>query len=353
MPNLPFKKWPKDDKSIAGNSRGLRKLYEQGFAGCEWRPRKIAAANELFDDDIRRYGGWPIGEDAARIFGVEDYGRNRISLNFLDVEKFYRDPFPGPPQIYGDCVSRSQANSDLITVCCECARGDQPDEVSGLIEGPPEISEIGQQQGCFASEYTYAFRGYSSHGWQCSLGASTSTKYGVLVRQEYPGWDLTRYTKKTVTKYGKRSPDEKYVEIGKQHLIRTSTRITGMEQVRDFCAGGFGISSCGGESFSSVRNEDGACRRTRKGWNHAMSVSSFDERPLTVQKYGEPLVLFQNSWGRNSVSGPRKIGGLEIEIPHGSFWARWSDVRKRSYYAMSSAMGWKPKKRHRVRSSWG
>ena len=348
MPRL-FRRWPSGDDAFAGNAKSLRSLYEQGYAGCEIRPKQVAAANEVFAEEIGRAGGWPIGEDAARLFGVEDYGKGKLALNFLDVQKLYPEAFPGPPQLVGDCVSKSQANADLITVCCECARG-KPDEISGLIEGAPDIPLEGQANGAFASEYTYAFRCYSSHGWQCSLGAKTSTRHGVLIRKKYDGWDLTNYTRATVSKYGRRPPNDRYCDIGRQHLIRTSTRVTGMEQLRDFVAAGFGVTSCGGESFSSTRNEHGVSKRTRAGWSHAMAVSAVDCRDKTVAKYG-PLFLLQNSWGAY-LNGPRKVRGTDTEIPKGSFWARWEDIKHRSFYAMSSAMGWKPKRLHRITTRW-
>ena len=348
MPRL-FRRWPSGDDAFAGNAKSLRSLYEQGYAGCEIRPKQVAAANEVFAEEIGRAGGWPIGEDAARLFGVEDYGKGKLALNFLDVQKLYPEAFPGPPQLVGDCVSKSQANADLITVCCECARG-KPDEISGLIEGAPDIPLEGQANGAFASEYTYAFRGYSSHGWQCSLGAKTSTRHGVLIRKKYDGWDLTNYTRATVSKYGRRPPNDRYCDIGRQHLIRTSTRVTGMEQLRDFVAAGFGVTSCGGESFSSTRNEHGVSKRTRAGWSHAMAVSAVDCRDKTVAKYG-PLFLLQNSWGAY-LNGPRKVRGTDTEIPKGSFWARLEDIKHRSFYAMSSAMGWKPKRLHRITTRW-
>ena len=348
MPRL-FRLWPKGDDAFADDVRALRSLYEQGYAGCETRPKKVAAANEVFADAIGVAGGWPIGEDAARIFGIEDYGKGKLALNFLDVQALYPEALPGPPQLVGDCVSKSQANADLITVSCECIRG-KPDEISGLIEGAPDIPLEGQANGAFASEYTYGFRGYSSQGWQCSLGAKTSTQQGVLVRKKYDGWDLTNYTRATVSRYGRRPPNERYRVIGRQHLIRTATRVTGVEQLRDFVAAGFGVTSCGGESFSSTRNEHGVCKRTRAGWSHAMAVASVDCRDKTVAKYG-PLFLLQNSWGDYCV-GPRRVRGTSVDIPKGSFWARWEDIKRRSFYAMSSAMGWEPKRLHRIKTRW-
>ena len=350
MPDLPFKSWPEGNAGIARDPRSIRRMYERGFAGCETRPKQIAAANELFDEEIRGGGGWPIGEDAARLFWVEDYGKGKLCLNFLDVQRLYPDAFPVPAQARGDCVSHSQKNSDLITVAVEVNRG-KPDEVSGLVEGAPEISIEGQRQGCFSTEWSYWHRGYNSDGWSCYSSARVSTKHGCMVRKKHSDeLDLTVYSGELAGRYGRRPPPEEFEKIGRQHLIRTATRISGWEQVRDFVAAGFGCGSCGSEGFASNRNEDGVSRR-RGNWSHAMAVCGVDDRQDTVKKYGEPIILIQNSWGSWN-TGPRRVMGTNIDIPHGSFWSRWSDVRSRTYYAMSSAMGWEPKELYQIKTRW-
>ena len=82
-----------------------------------------------------------------------------------------------------------------------------------------------------------------------------------------------------------------------------------------------------------------------------MAVCGVDDRQDTVKKYGEPIILIQNSWGSWN-TGPRRVMGTNIDIPHGSFWSRWSDVRSRTYYAMSSAMGWEPKELYQIKTRW-
>ena len=202
MPDLPFAYWPED--AVYEKSADIAKAYRRGLAGCEWNPRKIFESNEIFDDTIRSYRGIPNGEDVSRVYGFEDHGKDRLSCNFLDVEKLYPEALPGPAQVVGDCVSHSQAKADLTTICTEICRGNI-DEISGLTEGPPKVTLEGQQNGVLSSAYTYGWRGYNSHGWQCSIGARVSTVHGVLLCTNYPGvTDLTRYTKATATKWGKR-----------------------------------------------------------------------------------------------------------------------------------------------------
>jgi hypothetical protein len=80
-----------------------------------------------------------------------------------------------------------------------------------------------------------------------------------------------------------------------------------------------------------------------KGWAHALAYLGVDDRPEIIERYGEPLVLVQNSWGQWN-DGGRKILGTNINIPVGSFWAKWSDLKNRYMIAFSSVSGWPPKK---------
>lgn len=356
MPRI-FKPWPRGESAIVRDQRSIRRLYEDGASGCDLRATAVTAHNERFDQGIRDDGGWPIGEDAARVFQLEDFGEDKLTLNFLDVLRLYPEAFPGPAQQRGDCVSHSQRTADLVTVCCECERG-EPDSITGLIEGPPEIPTTGQQHGCFSSEWSYWHRGARSDGWVCGAAALVSTKHGAMVRRKYSdSLDLTTYSGELAGRYGRTEPPDEFESIGRQHLIRTATRISGVDQLRDFISAGFGVSSCGSESFSSVRNEHGVSKRTRTGWSHAMALTACDSRTSTIETYGEPLFLIQNSWGSWN-RGPREIRetqndpGGPLLIPKGSFWARWRDIKRRTFYAMSSAMGWKPKRLHRIRTRW-
>ena len=86
-------------------------------------------------------------------------------------------------------------------------------------------------------------------------------------------------------------------------------------------------------AFSRKRNEDGVSE-VQGSWAHAMMGIGYDERPDTVKKYGCPLVLEQNSWGKWN-SGPRRIRGTNIYIPHGSCWVKEDDYVRRKVEAGS------------------
>lgn len=310
-----------------------------GAVGCE-------EADDWFADEIKAQGGWAEGDAAAHSAGIADTGKGELCVPFLEVlNRLFPDgvhPLPGAAQQRGDCVSHSQKNAGMVTIFGEVALG-HVDEESGQVEGLPTISPKGLKQGFFSSEAIYWWRGYNGDGWHCGHAAKvTCEESGMWPRQPYDqfGFDLTTYSGRNAGLYGSREPSTKIKEFGLKHRIRTATRLRGFEQVRDFCKNLYGISSCGGEGFSKSRDENGFSKRTTR-WAHAMAIIGFDDRESTIALYGDRLVLIQNSWGQWNKGG-RKVLGTDYMIPHGAFWARWSDVQNRSYFAMSGAMGWPP-----------
>ena len=218
MPDLPFKAWPKGPDAIDTAAGAVKRMYENGFAGCDLRAKSGAAANELFEDTIRAGGGWPIGDDPARLFGIEGRGENKLAVNFPDVLKLWPDALPGPAQQRGDCVSFSQRTADMVTIAVEINRG-WPDEITGLVDGVPDIPLEGQRNGCFSTEWSYWHRGYKSDGWSCSSSARVSTVHGCMIRKAYSDeLDLTTYSGQLAGRYGRRPPPDDFESIGRKHL---------------------------------------------------------------------------------------------------------------------------------------
>lgn len=320
------------------DAREVNAAYEGGFVGVVSDPE----ADEQFDDQQPEPDGAVAGSSLA------GSGKGKLITPFVHVEKLFPGSWPGPAQQRGDCVSHSTKNAALLTMACEIAAGD-PDDVTGEIEGVPkwedeDVKRRAILNGVVSSEAVYWYRDHNGDGWSCSHAATViSTESGVWIRKPYPdlGFDLTEYSGRLAGKWGRPNPPNKITQIGRKHLIRVSTRVSGPEQCRDFLANGYGISTCGGESWSSRRGDHGYAGRTRSGWAHALAFIGWDERPEIVRKFGEPLVLILNSWGKWN-SGPRRILGTSIDIPHGSWWSKWSDASRRSMFAFSSFAGFPP-----------
>jgi hypothetical protein len=225
------------------------------------------------------------------------------------------------------------------------------DEETGAVEGAPEVSDKARLNGVLSTEAIYNWRRHGGDGWFCSDAAQVVMKEsGLWLRKAYPEIkvDFETYSSRNAAIYGSSTPPKSWLDIGRQHLIRTTTVLNSYEEVRDMLANGYGISSCGGESFSDQRDANGVSVRTAKGWAHAMGYAGADERPEIIKLYGEPLILVLQSWG-NWNSGSRKILGTNIQIPIGAFWARWSSLQNRDAIAFSSFNGW----RRKALRNWG
>ena len=312
--------------------------YSAGFIGCYSSP----AASRRFEALVTNQGLSPDGGVVCSEYGLVGDGAGKLSPLWHYIEQVFPGSLPASAQTRGDCVSHSTRNACLGTLACEIAAG-KPDEVTGLIEGAPQISPAARQDGVLSTEAIYWWRGHGGDGWICESSAEVVLKQsGLWLRQPYPdlGIDLTKYDGRVAGKWGAKNPPAEVLAIGKEHLVRTATRASTFDQVRDLIANGYAITSCGGESFSNERDDNGVSRKTPGGWAHAMAYLGVDDRPEIHDKYSGPLVLVQNSWGRGWIKGPRRVLGTSLDIPEGSFWARWSDVSRRRAIAFSGVFGW-------------
>lgn len=311
--------------------------YLAGFVGAYADP----AAAERVDAFLLAQGQSPNGGDTCVRYGLSGTGAGKLWPVWNTIDRIFPGSLPASAQTRGDCVSHSTRNACLATVACEIAAG-QADEITGLIEGAPEITEAGRLDGVLSTEAIYWWRRHGGDGWSCDSAVEVVLKEsGLWLRKPYEtlGIDLTTYNGDIAGKWGSKTPPAEVAAIGRDHLVRTATRAGSFAEVRDLLANGYGITSCGGESFENKRDQNGVSKRTSQGWAHAMAYLGVDDRDVIKEAYGEPLVLVQNSWAKWN-TGARAVLGTPLEIPHGSFWAKWSDIRNRSAIAFSGVNGW-------------
>lgn len=314
----------------------VQAMYEQGYAGAFEEP----------DERVKFRGAmqWAKGADAAAAFGLTGSGEGQLILPWLSAWKIWPNCWPGPGQTTGDCVSWGTKNACLVTLGVEIHLA-KPDEVSGKVEGAPEISAEGIAQGVLSTEVIYGYRGHGGQGASCDrLARYVTSAGGLMVRKNYPeiNLDLTKYNSSIGARWGGRDTPAEVNAIAKQHQVRTATELSGPDQVRDFLANGYGVNTCSDLGFSSTRDENGFSQQ-RGSWAHSQAIIGADYRADTIQKYGEPLHLWLNSWGQWN-SGPRKIRGTDIEIPHGAYWAKASLAKRCYLVAFSAVNGWPRKK---------
>ena len=336
MPRPKFTEWPvanlREDQVV--------RMYGAGFAGCIDDPE----AEVRLRESVTAHGGFPDARDALAQYGLAGSYEGKLVTPFQSILRLYPGSLPGPGQQRGDCVSHSTKNACLLTMCCE-VEGNRPDDETGKIEEAPEVSPEGIKNGVLSTGAIYWYRGYDSDGWSCQAAARVATEEAAAwVRKDYPelGIDLTVYSGRLAGKYGRRSPPSEITRHGQKHLIRTATSIRSFDELRDLLGNGYGVSGCGGEGWSNRRDANGFSTRSGS-WSHAMAVIAADDRDEIKKEYGGPLICIQNSWGKFN-SGSRRILGTDIDIPEGSFWAKWSACKRRYHVAFSSLSGWPRRK---------
>lgn len=314
--------------------------YLGGLVGCTSTPE----ANAEFDAFVTAQGYSPDGGVIADQYGLSGSGVGKLTALWVYMERLAPGLLPGSAQVTGDCVAHAMTLAATCTQLCEIAAG-RPDEVTGLVEQLPDQPDEGRRDRVNSCEAVWWHRGRGGSGWQCEIAAKViCEKSGLWPRKNYEqfGFDLTTYNRGgSNSLYGARTPPDEVTREGQQHLMRTATRCTTYEQVRDFLANGMGIGTCGGEGWSSRRQEHGYAPR-QGGWAHALTYIGCDERPEVIRVFGEPLICISNSWARWN-SGPRRVLGTDLDIPEGCWWAKWSDCKNRSAIAFSGFNGWAAK----------
>jgi hypothetical protein len=133
---------------------------------------------------------------ACSQYGLEDSGKGKLSLTFMPVLELYPDSLPGGAQGRGDCVSWSTRNAALLTMCNDITSG-KPDEVSGRLEGAPEISDTARLNGVLSTEAIYNWRRHGGDGWDRPSAIDVLIKEsGMWLRKKYDeiNVDFTAYS---------------------------------------------------------------------------------------------------------------------------------------------------------------
>lgn len=331
MPDLPgrLREWVLPP---TGDTSQIIRAYESGMAGCVHDPEAA--------EYVESYG-MRDAEQVVTTYGYEDAGKGKLSAPFLAVTRHYKSAFPGPAQRRGSCVAHAARNAALITLCTEAMLG-EPDPISGHIETYPEVSPTAEKNGVLAIEPLYRLRKHRGDGWNCADAVNEMVRRtGAVLRKDYGFVDLTKLDPSYAgAAWNASQISDEERNAFDDNLIQDAVTVRSWEEFRDLTAAGFGIVTCGGESWSNKRDENAYSPRTSSGWAHALLGNCVaDDRPETHRKYGGPVCGPANSWALWN-SGPRRIPGTDWDIPPGSWLARWKDFSRRSMYAIAGLNGW-------------
>ena len=306
--------------------------YGQGFRGCQYSPSADRELGRVIASKGQSYSG----ETACRSYNLTGSGQGVLALPYLAALELYPDCLPGGAQGRGSCVAWSTRNAAWVSYCAYLKYGTNESR-----SRPPALSPEAVHNGCASTEAIYWHRKKDSDGWFCHSAVQVAIQEaGLVLRKEYPelGLDLTKYSAQTEGKWGRTPPPASVRDMCDDHLVKNATKCDDFETICDMLANGYALTTCGSEGFSDRRNDWGICSR-QGTWHHAMAVIASDSRPATIDRWGQGLLLFQNSWG-DYLTGTDFIKNSNHRIPVGSFWALWSDVANREYIALGPSVGW-------------
>lgn len=338
--------------SPAAATLAIRDAYANGFSGILHSPTRHLD----FALMVHETGGYGTVAEASRDRGWAGAWAGQLVAPWIICQEMYPGCWPGSPQTIGDCVSHGTGNAVLTTMSYEIA-------FYQTVGGPSATPVVAGVTDCVVStESIYWWRGYNGDGWDCLDSTRMVVEHGLLLRNNYPelGVDLTHYSGRVAHNYGSQQPPAKIETESRKHRIATAATCNTFDEVRDALGNGHGVVHDGGEGWSSTRDENGFSRQSGR-WSHSMAGIGCDDRDVIKKKYGEPLFLILNSWGDWN-DGPRRVlesqslvppskrekwTALEIcdadgflQIPVGSYWARWSDCKNRDFVALAGINNW-------------
>jgi hypothetical protein len=284
-----------------------------------WKPDRASLV-----DFIRRHRDPYISQQSKEIKGT---GEGEVVLLWKALERVMGRKFVPHDQGAPDCVSHGFATGVEMLAAVQIAIKRFPQRWAGEIATEPIYGgsriEIGGYMG----------RGGGSTGhW----AAEWLTRYGILLRQRYPGgYDFTTYDAKKAIKYGYEGCPDPLEPLTKLHPVKTVAICKSYSELRDCIKNGWPVVVCSNVGFGEgrcKRDSEGFLTRRRRPWMHCMMFGAYDD------KYRRPGALCFNSWGYDWVYGPTRH-----DQPGGTFWVDAETVdamlRQGDSFALSAYVG--------------
>lgn len=244
---------------------------------------------------------------------IRGSGAGKIVLLHKCLEKVMATQYAPHDQGIGDCVGHGFGLCIDVLTATQIEMGGMPEQ--WIAKAATEILYAGGR--VEAGGLKNDNRDGSTGHWQ----ADFITRWGVLLRQAYPGGhDFSEYSAKTAKTLGAKGVPDELEPLCKLHPVKTCALVNSYEECRDAVANGYPVPVCSNVGFGDssndwVRDSQGFLRRKRSPWYHCMAILGVDDTPE------RPGCLVFNSWGPKWVTGPTRH-----EQPAGTFWVDASTI---------------------------
>lgn len=233
---------------------------------------------------------------------------NHSQFVFLAEQKVVGSLLPSWDQgPYGECVSFGwgRGSQDCMFVAIASGNGSWPGpQVATEPIYAGSRVEIGQGK----------IRGDGSTG---AWAAQWVQKFGLLFRQQYPGYDLSSYNGSLGRQWGRRGVGvpKSLEDLSKQHPVKTVAQVTTADELWSALGNLYPVPVCSDVGFDGKPGSDGIIA-PRGTWGHCM---------LFRGRYTDPVkgrcVVCQNSWG-DYLNGRLTVHTADmgdVQLPEGCF----------------------------------
>lgn len=171
----------------------------------------------------------------------------------------------------------------------------------------------------------------SGDGSVGAWAAKAVQQYGVIALDAE---GVPRYSGQIAREWGRRGPPAKFLELGKETLIKTASPMRSAQDCCDAICNGYPVTIASNAGFGRITERDGRMvGQWTTSWAHQMHLCGYDGTASSGKRYFYCL----NSWGHNA--HPRPLQGE----PPGGFWITWEDLdritRQGDSFAYSSFEG--------------
>jgi hypothetical protein len=201
-------------------------------------------------------------------------------------ETFYFDFFrkvlgkdtPNYAQEVGDCVSFGAKNAIEYLACIDIFVRGEAEKFRPIF--PPYLYGTGR---VFIGNGQLGNSDGSLGSWQ----AKAVEKYGAIPSDEE---GTPKYSGTVARQWGRRpGPPDKFVELGKQHLVQSTVKVETWEDFVKFICNGYPVTVASNVGFEMQAGSDGFHNRSGS-WAHQMCFIGVDD------EYEKPYGCLLNSW---------------------------------------------------------
>ena len=282
----------------------------------------------------KRFFGW-IPNDSSRAdsfykmalkegFNAQGYGVHKQACLYKAFEAVTGYPWFAHHQVAPDCVAQATGSAVDILSCTRIAMDKKKEKWVG--QSSTDMIYSGGRN-FYGNTYQPGM-----YGW---WAMKYLKDYGNLIRQPYPPYDLTDYTRETVRYWDHYGVADSLLIEAKKHPLLDYALIGSVEELRDaIVAGHPGVLCMGLGGENNQLDEDGFLQ-PEGHWAHAWLAAGVDDNPK------RPGILLINSHSIHWAKGPRHLGN-----PPGSAWVDFEIIdsqikKRRDSHVISDYRGFK------------